>query len=840
MATTKILPPEILDFPLNNTSGTTLPTGIISIIADGGAPGGTGSSYIGGNGKVPPTGGSGGGGGAYLFGGSSTQGYPGGCGSGPSSAPNTSIYTGGGGGGAGGIGQTMRDSNYGFGGAGLESEIKGTPTVSLAGGGGGGAYTGQGTGLTTGTATHGGGAGGTSSGGSAGTNGTGGGGGGAAWPSSGTGYNGGDGGDGIIIFRYDPSVTATYTAGAGGAGTVNTQVGGGTDRYAEITGGTGTISFDADIESLHFLIIGGGGGGSGSYGNGNGTGGGGAGGYRTSYGTENGGHRPLEQPLSIIKDVEYTVTVGSGGTGGTGQTYNNSSADAGGTAGGDSSISGSFLNFRPATAVDGEFRYNEALKCVEYYDGSNWYQIGTDDLTGQPTSCNPYFPANTNPIALFEFNNGTNDTCNNYSGLGTNVTYTSGKFGDAAVFDGSAYVELPYFANISQPNNFSFSFWIYVTSTPATSDPILSFNALYYNYIAFGPNLAFNIYEQGVAITTGANMISLGSWQHVVYTRGDANSDYPGRRVYCNGILKYSDSTSSDCYEYGGSGSYNGSNLIGAWRGTAGYTNFLTGKLDQVRVYNNVLNTENVADLFNEAGCGSATQTSCICAYPIANTSLYQFEDNFVDTCNSSGNGSGVNTPTFSDGKFGKAIVFNGTNQGMDVPSGILPSNSSSSSSVSFWFKNTANPTAGGTGMMFNSWDGNTSNPGYALNLESAYSSYPDGSLYLVNYYLDGTASGVNGSISYQDGLWHHIAVVFDISASTLSCYVDGNTTPELSLSGLTTSPVDPWANGGEIGYCGPGGPFRFFNGSIDQFRIIPSALTPDEIVQLASEISCT
>ena len=99
MATTKILPPEILDFPLNNTSGTTLPTGIISIIADGGAPGGTGSSYVGGNGKVPPTGGCGGGGGAYLFGGSSTQGYPGGCGSGPTGAPNTSIYCGGGGGG---------------------------------------------------------------------------------------------------------------------------------------------------------------------------------------------------------------------------------------------------------------------------------------------------------------------------------------------------------------------------------------------------------------------------------------------------------------------------------------------------------------------------------------------------------------------------------------------------------------------------------------------------------------------------------------------------------------------------------------------------------------------
>ena len=112
--------------------------------------------------------------------------------------------------------------------------------------------------------------------------------------------------------------------------------------------------------------------------------------------------------------------------------------------------------------------------------------------------------------------------------------------------------------------------------------------------------------------------------------------------------------------------------------------------------------------------------------------------------------------------------------------------------------------------------------------------------MYLVNYYLNGAASGSQGSVSYQDGLWHHVAVVFDISASTLSCYIDGNITPVLSISGLTTTPVDPWSAGGEIGYMVPGGPFRYFNGSIDQFRIIPSALTPDEIVQLATEISCT
>ena len=32
---------------------------------------------------------------------------------------------------------------------------------------------------------------------------------------------------------------------------------------------------------------------------------------------------------------------------------------------------------RPASAVDGEFRYNTTDKKVEYYDGSNWYQLSS-------------------------------------------------------------------------------------------------------------------------------------------------------------------------------------------------------------------------------------------------------------------------------------------------------------------------------------------------------------------------------------------------------------------------------------------------------------------------------
>ncbi|SVD20573.1 uncharacterized protein METZ01_LOCUS373427, partial [marine metagenome] len=86
---------------------------------------------------------------------------------------------------------------------------------------------------------------------------------------------------------------------------------------------TSTSGGDAAVD---FLVIGGGGGGGGYAGGG----GGGAGGYRTSYGTSGGG-AGAELPL-VVTAQAYTVTVGAGGTAGTGW-YNNNS-DYGSSAGG--------------------------------------------------------------------------------------------------------------------------------------------------------------------------------------------------------------------------------------------------------------------------------------------------------------------------------------------------------------------------------------------------------------------------------------------------------------------------------------------------------------------------
>ena len=199
------------------------------LIADGGGGGGryeAAAPAYSGNGA-------GGGGGGHNNGsetnggGSGTYGYNAGNGSG-----SGSYQCGGGGGGAGGAGITGYNSSdnglSGDGGAALASTITGN-SVLRAGGGGAGAYgggnnfpIGGGGGAGTGEYGYSG-----ANNGTAATANTGSGGGGSPGDNTAT---GGAGGSGVVILRYDSSVTATYSSGV----VHTTQVVGG-DRVDTIT-----------------------------------------------------------------------------------------------------------------------------------------------------------------------------------------------------------------------------------------------------------------------------------------------------------------------------------------------------------------------------------------------------------------------------------------------------------------------------------------------------------------------------------------------------------------------------------------------------------------------------
>ena len=197
-------------------------SGISTITSKGGGGGGT---YDPGTNKNGLDGGSGGGGGGndgITTGGAALtsptiMGYAGG------DHPAGSGTSGAGGGGAGSAGQDgAQGSGGGTGGAGgaaKASNITGSAVYYAAGGGGRYGYS-------------------SPVNGAAGTNATGAansGDGGTATSAS------GDGKAGIIILKYSSAFTATYSAGAGGS--ANAEVTIGNNKYIEITGGTGTVTF---------------------------------------------------------------------------------------------------------------------------------------------------------------------------------------------------------------------------------------------------------------------------------------------------------------------------------------------------------------------------------------------------------------------------------------------------------------------------------------------------------------------------------------------------------------------------------------------------------------------
>ncbi len=78
-------------------------------------------------------------------------------------------------------------------------------------------------------------------------------------------------------------------------------------------------------------------------------------------------------------------------------------------------------------------------------------------------------------IATYEFESNANDLTGNYNGTATNVTYATGKFGNAAVFNGSSsQIQLPLF-NRSGNVAYSFSAWVYLTSSNVTGSIVAFF-----------------------------------------------------------------------------------------------------------------------------------------------------------------------------------------------------------------------------------------------------------------------------------------------------------------------------------------------------------------------------
>ena len=163
-----------------------------------------------------------------------------------------------------------------------------------------------------------------------------------------------------------------------------------------------------------------------------------------------------------------------------------------------------------------------------------------------------------------------------------------------------------------------------------------------------------------------------GNWHHIVLVKNNSS----------NTMKTYIDASEALSLAIGTSAQVGHPLVFG------NYTNFptyhYTGLLEQARTYNSVLTLSDITDIYNNSKPGSlpplktsSDLTTAICNFPsgTTGTALYQFQGDATDTCTTpvAYDLTEVGSPSYVTGKFGEAIQFNGTSQGVTSTSAVIP-----------------------------------------------------------------------------------------------------------------------------------------------------------------------
>jgi hypothetical protein len=187
----------------------------------------------------------------------------------------------------------------------------------------------------------------------------------------------------------------------------------------------------------------------------------------------------------------------------------------------------------------------------------------------------------------------------------------------------------------------------------------------------------------------------------------------------------------------------------------------------------------------------------------------WSFNDNYGtkagDSSGSGSTGTLVNSPTWIGGKFGKALLFNGNDTYVTIPT---TGASSTAGTISFWAYATTTQTSGG----------------YLLNTtgtsQRIYFNYQSSNN--ISLLLGSTAVTI-GSGPAPLGKWHH--VVGQWSGTTGTLYVDGVLIANTTFTALS-SVLNPMYVGSFSGAQG-------FKGIIDDVRFYNRVLTASEIATI-------
>ncbi len=408
------------------------------------------------------------------------------------------------------------------------------------------------------------------------------------------------------------------------------------------------------------------------------------------------------------------------------------------------------------------------------------------------------------------FTDGANDeTQFNNHGHIYGATPSSDRFG----FGGSAYQfsggEGIDVANSVQYNSdlTTVAFWVNLDELPAQGEVYLM------SHGGWQERWKISLPSHGKAVWTtngstgisdmdagDGNELSPGTWTHLAFVHG-ATQD----KIYVNGALAATKDVggtlNSTKYDFG-----IGYNPIDSG-------NFLSGKIDEVRLYNTELSDQQIADLYDQQNSMPSIENGLVANYP--------FAGNARDVTSYRNHAS--TTATLSEDRFGRsnhAYHFDGATQSIIAQNS--PQLNGAQTTVSFWVNVDELPATGEYYLLsFGGWQERwkISLPGHGkpvwtTNNTSGISDMDSG---------DGN--------ELVPGSWTHVVMVHDTIKDKI--YFDGQMVAEKDVAGALNSTTHDFGMGyNNIDVA------AYFKGSLDEVRVYNIALTDQEIADLFAEQS--
>ena len=411
-----------------------------------------------------------------------------------------------------------------------------------------------------------------------------------------------------------------------------------------------------------------------------------------------------------------------------------------------------------------------------------------------------------------------------------------GKFSKALDFtattgnDGSRFYASPMNVGPITGDQLTLSMWIKPDATQTNANAVFVRNGLsadgnYYSYFNGPTNGYYNIdtgWHNGTSFTGASSaglIVQANAWNHyvMVITQG-VNIKY-----YVNGILRSTVAMGSSSVQA------TTNFALGGHAGTTGQS--FDGYIDEVKVYSYGLTANEIAADYNTGksavfgalstesnGTTSATNNSreyCVpgdttsCSSPVAE---WRFDENTgssaFNTSETSNTGAFFNSTTWTNGKYGSAVLFHGVNDYINIDNV-----SNTNFTYSFWYKTTSASTSQAILQTDDLLFQLTNTGNYNYNVWNGRA---------------GTgASKANTAGTYVADTWYYITIAATGSTS-INFYINGTL---ISSSSSADTPSFSYTDD-RIGSLVSTVPTasRFFTGTLDNLRVYNYVRTPAQI----------